>query len=83
MSEKSAVEPMDPNKKNSVIAGPIWDEPTAIVDKASGPRKDGSFDFHPSSNTCHWNDVSFPEGALVENEGVTYECHFGKWIKKN
>ncbi len=69
MSEKSVVDPMNPNKKNSNIAGPVSDEATVIIDKAR--------------NTCHWNDVSFPDGALVENEGVTYECHFGQWIKKD
>ena len=66
MSDK--VEPMDPNKKNSQIAGPVSDEATVIMNTAS--------------DSCVWNDQTYSEGSVVENEGVNYECHMGQWVKK-
>ena len=66
MSDK--VEPMDPNKKNSQIAGPVSDEATVIMNTAS--------------DSCVWNDQAYEEGSVVESEGVNYECHMGQWVKK-
>lgn len=68
MSEKISVEAMDHSKKNSPVAGPIEEESTVMLDKAS--------------EVCYWNDQEFKEGQLVESEGTEYECNFGQWIKQ-
>jgi hypothetical protein len=68
MSEKISVEAMDPSKKNSPVAGPIEDESTVMLDKAS--------------KVCYWNDQEFKEGQVIESEGAEYECNFGQWIKQ-
>lgn len=67
MADKTPVAPRDPGKKNSPLAGPTEDESTVILDTAA--------------TTCTWNGQEFPEGALVESEGQTYECTFGRWVK--
>jgi hypothetical protein len=68
MSEKISVEAMDPSKKNSPVAGPIEEESTVMLDKAS--------------KVCYWNDQEFKEGQVVESDGAEYECNFGQWIKQ-
>jgi len=68
MSDKTVVDPRNSAMKNSPVAGPVSDEATVIIKKAS--------------TTCHWNDQPFPEGALVECDGVTYECNYGQWVEK-
>jgi len=67
MADVTRVEPMDPDKKNSPIAGPVEDESTVMLDKAA--------------TQCFWNDQVFEEGALVEDAGSRYECSLGQWIK--
>ncbi|NIM28717.1 MAG: hypothetical protein GTO67_05460 [Gammaproteobacteria bacterium] len=69
MSEKISVEAMDPSKKNSPVAGPIEEESTVMLDKAS--------------KVCYWNDQEFKEGQVVESDGAEYECNFGQWIKQD
>ena len=68
MSDKISVEAMDPSKKNSPVAGPIEEESTVMLDKAS--------------KVCYWNDQEFKEGQVVESDGAEYECNFGQWIKQ-
>lgn len=69
MSDKISVEAMDPSKKNSPVAGPIEEESTVMLDKAS--------------KVCYWNDQEFKEGQVVESDGAEYECNFGQWIKQD
>ena len=66
MPEK--VEPMDPSKKNSPVAGPVAAEATIQMDAAG--------------STCVWNDQSFEEGSVVESGGASFECQMGQWVKK-
>lgn len=68
MSEKVVVEPMDPNKKNSPIAGPVDGAATVTMDKAD--------------DTCTWNDQSFGDGDAVECAGEGYQCNLGYWVKQ-
>ena len=65
MTEKTPVAPMDKSQKNSPISGPTEGESTVLLDSAS--------------NRCFWNGQEFSEGALVESEGTTYECTYGRW----
>ena len=68
MADKITVAPMDSSKQNSPVTGPVSDEATVVMNKAS--------DF------CVWNDQQYPDGTLVESEGVTYECSLGQWTRR-
>lgn len=67
MAEKTSVAPHDPARKNSPLVGPTEGESTIVMDA--------------SANRCIWNDEEFLDGALVECEGKTYECTFGRWAQ--
>ena len=67
MADKTSVAPQDPGKKNSPVLGPTEGESTVVMDA--------------SASKCFWNDQEFNEGAMVESEGLTYECTFGRWAK--
>ena len=67
MSEKIKVGPQDESKKTSPIAGPLDEEGTVVMNAAA--------------NVCHWNDQAFDDGQLIESDGVTYECSFGRWVQ--
>ncbi len=67
MSNITPVGPIDSSKKNSKMFVPSEDESTVVLTKV---RK-----------VCDWNDQEFPEGANVCDNGATYECSFGKWVK--
>ena len=67
MAPKTQVEPMDPEKKSSPKADPASQESTVVIDTAA--------------NKCFWNDEQFADGALVECEGETYECTYGRWMR--
>ena len=69
MSDKVSVGPQDKSQKNSTIAGPVEEEATVMMNTAS--------------KVCFWNGQEFPEGQLVESEGVTYECSLGQWVKSS
>jgi len=66
MPDKTPVAPMDKSQKNSQISGPTEGESTVMMDAAA--------------TKCFWNGQEFPEGALVESEGTTYECAYGRWV---
>ena len=68
MSNKVPVEPMQPNKKNSPVTGPIEEESTVLLDSNQPP--------------CHWNDREYPDGTVVCADGAVYECSFGKWVQQ-
>ncbi|MDX1432393.1 MAG: hypothetical protein R3286_08065 [Gammaproteobacteria bacterium] len=68
MADKVTVEAMDKSKQNSPVAGPIEEESTVMLDKAS--------------KVCYWNDQEFHEGQIVECGGETFECTFGQWVKQ-
>ncbi len=68
MADTTNVEDMDSSKNNSPIAGPVEEEATVMLNTAK--------------NTCFWNDQEFQDGAVVSNNGVSYECSLGSWIKK-
>jgi len=67
MADKTHVAPRDPGKKNSPLAGPSEGESTVVLDAAAA--------------SCTWNGVDFPDGAMVECDGIAYECAFGQWVK--
>jgi len=69
MSENTVVnvEPVDPAKKTSEIAGPSADEATVSMDMMS--------------ESCFWNDQEFKLGQRVSAEGKCYECSFGRWLE--
>lgn len=69
MPEKVTVEPMDRDKKNSPIAGPVEDQSTVLMAAAS--------------RTCFWNGQEFSDSDQVECEGETYECSLGHWVQKD
>ncbi len=60
------VAPMDPNKRNSAIAGPIAEESTMQLAQANTP--------------CFWNDEEFAAGTKIVSNGTCYECSFGNWL---
>ena len=66
MSDKISVGPRDESQKNSSVAGPVEHEETVKLDTAA--------------IFCLWNGQEFPEGQLIESQGVTYECSLGKWV---
>ena len=61
------VEPRDAGKKNSDIVESVSGGSTVRLDQ--------------DSFVCYWNDSKFPEETLVCDNGVTYECQMGKWVK--
>ena len=67
MADKTPVAPRDPGKTTSPLVGPTDEESTIVMDAAA--------------NKCIWNDQEFPDGAMVESEGATYECTYGRWTK--
>lgn len=67
MAEKTSVAPPDPGKKTSPIVSSTEGESTIVMDA--------------SANKCTWNDQDFEEGAMVESEGKTYECTYGRWAQ--
>lgn len=67
MADRIPVEPLDPSKENSPIAGPVEDEGTVILNAAS--------------KFCLWNGEQYEEGKIVVSEGVAYECSLGQWVK--
>ena len=68
-NEGVSVDPADPAKKTSEIAGPSADDATVSMDMMS--------------ETCFWNDQEFKLGARINSEGKTYECSFGRWIESD
>jgi len=65
----SRVDPMEAKKKNSETADSLHGEKTVIL----GEEK----------SKCYWNDVEFSDGSKVCDNGVTYECHMGLWLKRD
>ena len=69
MADKIVVQAMDPNQKNSPLAGPVEEEGTVVMDSAS--------------RVCVWNGQEFHDGQVVDCAGAQYECSFGQWVKLN
>ena len=67
MSDKTQVAAMDPGQKNSPKMAPDAEEATLVME--------------PGANACYWNGAEFAEGTVVESEGVTFECTFGRWVQ--
>lgn len=68
MSEDlTKVDPMDSAKNNSDVVESVRGQSTVMI-------KD-------EKSMCYWNDVEFPEGSKVCDNGVTYECQMARWIK--
>lgn len=63
--DKVAVKPRDENLTNSPITT-MSDDATVMANEVM---------------TCTWNGVAFEDGATVSTEGITYECHYGNWVK--
>ena len=61
------VDPVDPAKKTSEIAGPSADEATVSMEMMS--------------ESCFWNDQEFKLGERVGTGGKVYECSFGRWLE--
>lgn len=66
MSDKVTVQPMDPSQKNSPVMDSTSEESTVMMDVAG--------------TACHWNGQEFSEGTMLQCEGKTYECAFGRWV---
>lgn len=69
MSDNAAVtvEPADPAKTTSEIAGPTADEATVSMEMMNA--------------NCYWNDAEYSQGQRVSTDGKCYECSFGRWIE--
>jgi hypothetical protein len=68
MSENGdVVEPIDPAKKSSEVAGPTSDEATVSMEMMDAK--------------CYWNDAEYSNGDRVNAEGKVYECTYGRWIQ--
>jgi len=67
MAHKTTVAPMDTTQKNSPVSGPIEGESTVMLDAAA--------------SRCFWNGQQFDEGDMVQCEGATYECTYGRWVR--
>ncbi|MFQ5659317.1 MAG: hypothetical protein ACE5GZ_02755 [Gammaproteobacteria bacterium] len=63
----AAVDPVDPVKKTSEIAGPTGDEATVSMELLDAK--------------CLWNDAEYEQGQRVSADGKCYECSFGRWIE--
>jgi hypothetical protein len=61
------VDPVDPAKKTSEIAGPAADEATISMELMN--------------ENCFWNDREFKLGQRVSAGGKCYECSFGRWLE--
>ena len=61
------VDPADPAKKTSEIAGPSAEEATVSMELLN--------------ENCYWNDQEFKLGQRVTAEGKCYECSFGRWLE--
>jgi hypothetical protein len=60
------VEPIEPSKRSSDIAGPTGDEATVSMEMMNAK--------------CYWNDAEYENGGRVNSEGKVYECTYGRWI---
>ena len=60
------VDPMDSTKRNSQVVNSLDDG--------------GTVEFKPDQ-PCYWNDAEFKDSAKVCDNGVTYECQIGHWLK--
>ena len=67
MSDPVKLPAMDSTKKNSAIMASTSEESTVMMDVAGA--------------ACFWNDEEYPEGTMVDSEGKTYECAFGRWVQ--
>jgi len=67
MPDKTQVAAMDTSLRNSPKMVAAAEESTLVME--------------PGANACFWNGAEFAEGSLVEAEGVTYECTFGRWVQ--
>ncbi|NKC13220.1 MAG: hypothetical protein GKR94_13795 [Gammaproteobacteria bacterium] len=67
MADVTEVDAQDPAKKNSPIMVDVESESTVVLDAAT--------------RFCYWNGGEFPEGAEVTNNGNSYECSYGNWVK--
>jgi hypothetical protein len=61
------VDPVDPAKKTSEIAGPTADEATVSMDLVHAK--------------CYWNDVEYSQGERVNAADQCYECSYGRWVE--
>ena len=61
------VEPVDPSKTTSDIAGPMADEATVSMEMMEAK--------------CLWNGQEFNNGDQVSSEGKSYTCSFGRWVE--
>ena len=68
MPDKTQVAAMDSSLRNSAKMLP--DSESTLV-------------MEPGANACFWNGTEFADGSMVESEGVTYECSFGRWVQSN
>ncbi len=69
MPDKTQVAAMDPSLRNSSKMVPDDEDSTLVME--------------PGANACYWNGAEFSEGSLVESQGVTYECSFGRWVQND
>ena len=67
MADQTTVTAMDSSLQNSPVVDPNEDESTVMLDDAE--------------SQCMWNGQTFTEGAMVECDGVVYECSYGHWAK--
>jgi hypothetical protein len=67
MADRTTVAPMDSTQKNSPVSGPIEGESTVLLDAAA--------------SSCFWNGQQFDEGDMVQCDGATYECTYGRWVR--
>jgi len=61
------VDPADPTKKTSEIAGPSADEATISMELIN--------------ENCHWNDQEYKLGQRITTGDKCYECSFGRWLE--
>jgi hypothetical protein len=67
MADETTVAAMDSTQKNSPVSGPIEGESTVMLDAAA--------------SRCLWNGQQFDEGDMVQCDGATYECTYGRWVR--
>ena len=60
------VDPANPAKKTSEIAGPSASEATVSMELIN--------------ENCFWNDREFKLGQRVSTGDNCYECSFGRWL---
>ena len=61
------VDPADPAKKTSEIAGPSADEATISMELMN--------------ENCYWNDREYKLGQRITTGDKCYECSFGRWLE--